>query len=61
MWKSLRDSDPLHIDKQDTNVISPVVNSTDEAGQKNDKVGDNSCDEPAKTVSEKLETSSTRK
>ena len=43
------------------NVISPVVNSSDEAGQKNDKAGDTSYDEPVKRISENLETSSTTK
>ena len=30
----------LHTDRHDANVISPLVNSSDEAGQKNDKAGD---------------------
>ena len=34
MLKSLKDAEFLHADQHDTNVISPVVNSTDEAGQK---------------------------
>ena len=51
----------LHIDQHDANVISPVLNSSDEVGQENDKAGDNSYDEPAMRVSENLETSSTKK
>ena len=47
--------------QRDANVISPVVNSSDEAGQKTEKAGDNSNDEPAKKVSENLEISSRRK
>ena len=61
MLKSLKDADSLHADQLDTNVVSPVVNSTDEAGQKNDKAGDNSYDEPAERVSKNLETSLTSK
>ena len=53
----MKDAESLHTDQHDANVISPVVNSSDEAGQKNDKAGD----EPARRVSENLETSSTRK
>ena len=61
MSKSLKDTGSLHTDQHDTNFISPVVNSSNEEGQKNDKAGDNSYDEPAKRVSENLGTSSTRK
>ena len=61
MLKRLKDAESLHADQHDTNVISPVVNSTDEAGQKNDKAGDNSYDEPVERVSKNLETSSTSK
>ena len=61
MSKSLKDAESLHTDHHDANAISPVVNSSDEAGQENDKAGDNSYDEPAKRVSENLETSSTKK
>ena len=61
MSKNLKDAESLHTDQHDANVISPVVNSSDEAGQENDKAGDNSYDEPAKRVSENLETSSTKK
>ena len=61
MSKSLQDAESLHTDQHDVYVITPVVNSSDEAGQKNDKAGDNSYDEPAKTVSENLKSSSTRK
>ena len=57
----MKDAESLHTDQHDANVISPVVNSSDEAGQENDKAGDNSYDEPAKRVSENLETSSTKK
>ena len=52
MSQSLNDVESLHTDQQDTNVIFPVVHSSDEAGQKNDKAEDNSYDESAKTVSE---------
>ena len=51
----------LHTDQHDVNVISPVVNSSDELGQENDTVGDSSYDEPAIRVSKNLETSSTKK
>ena len=61
MSKSLKDVEPLHTHQHDANVIYPVVNSSDEVGQENDKAGDNSYDEPAKRVSENLETSSTKK
>ena len=61
MSQSLKDAESLHTDHNDANVIFPVVNSSNEAGQENDKVGDNSYDEPAKEVSENLETSSTKK
>ena len=66
MPKSLKDADSLHADQHDANVISSVVNCSDEAGQKKKKKKkmiklDNSCDELAKRVSENLETSSTRK
>ena len=61
MSKSLKDAESLYIDQHDANVISPVVNSSDEVEQKNDKAGDNSYDEPAKRVSENLEISSTSK
>ena len=61
MSKSLKDAESLHTDQHDANIISPVVNSSDEAGQKNDKAGDNSYDQPAKRVSENLEATSTRK
>ena len=61
MSKTLTDDEFLHKDQQDTNVISPVVNLSDTAGQKTDKAGDNSYDEKTKRVSENLETSSTTK
>ena len=61
MTKSLKYAESLHTDQHDANVISPVVNSSDEIRQKNDKIGDNSYDKPAKRVSKTLETSSTRK
>ena len=38
MLKSLRDAESLHTDQHDANVISPVVNSSDEAGQKGIKL-----------------------
>ena len=61
MSKGLKDAESLHTDQHDANVISPVVKSSDGAGQKNDKAGDNSYDESAKSVSENVETSLTRK
>ena len=64
MPKSLKDAESLHADQHEANVISSVVNCSDEAGQKKRKKMiklDNSCDELAKRVSENLETSSTRK
>ena len=60
MSKRLKDVESLHTNQHDANVISPVVNSSDEVGQKNGKTGDNSSDEPAKRVSKILETSSTK-
>ena len=57
MLKSLKDAESLHTDQHDANIISSVVNSSDEAGQKNDKAGNNSYDEPAKRISENVETS----
>ena len=60
MSKSLKDAEPLHTNQHDANIISPLVISSDEAGQKNDKAGVNSY-KPVKRVSENLETSSTRK
>ena len=59
MSKSLKDAESLPTDQHDVNVISAAVNSSDEAGQKNDRPGDNSYEEPAKRVLENLETSST--
>ena len=59
MSQSLKDAASLHTDKDEMKVISPTVNSSDKAGQKNDKASDKSYDEPAKRVSENLETSST--
>ena len=56
MSERLKDAQPLDTDQHDANVISTLVNSSDEAGQKNDKAGDNSYDEPAKKVSENQET-----
>ena len=62
MSKSLKDAESLHADQHDANVISSVVNCSDEAGQKKKMIKlDNSYDEFAKRVSENLETSSTRK
>ena len=46
MSKGLKDVDSLYTDQNDANFIFPVVNSSDEAGQENDKAGDNSYDEP---------------
>ena len=34
MSKSLKDAESLYTDQHDANVISPVVNPSDEAGQK---------------------------
>ena len=42
MAKSFKDAESLHTDQHDANVISPIVTSSDEAGQENDKAGDNS-------------------
>ena len=61
MSQSLKDAESVHTDQNDANVIFPVVNSSDEVGQNNDKAGDNSCDETAKRASENAETSSTSK
>ena len=61
MPKSLKYDESLHKDQHDANVIFLVVNSIDEAGQENDKAGNNSYDEPAKRKSGNLETSFTRK
>ena len=61
MSQSLKDAEFLHTDQYDANVISFVINSSDEAGQKNDKTGDNSYNEPAKRVSENPEISSISK
>ena len=58
MSKSLKDAESLHTDQHDPNAISPVVNSSDEAGQKIEQALDNSYHELAKRVSENLETSS---
>ena len=51
MSKRLKDTESLHRDQHDANVVSPVVNSSDESGQENDKAGDSPYDEPAKRVS----------
>ena len=40
MSKSLKDGESLHTDQHDANVISLIVNSSNGAGQKNDKAGD---------------------
>ena len=42
MAKSFKDAESLHTDQHDANVISPIVTSSDKAGQENDKAGDNS-------------------
>ena len=60
MSRSLKDAESLYTDQHDVNVISPVVNSSDQSGQKNEKAGDKSY-EPAKRALKNLETSSTRK
>ena len=54
MSQSLKDTESLHKDQRDTNVISSVVNSSDVAGQKNVKARDNSYDEPAKRVPQQV-------
>ena len=60
MSKILKDTKSMHTDQHDANVISPVVNSSDDAEQKkNHKTEDNSYYKPAKRVSENPETSST--
>ena len=38
MSQSLKDAESLHTDLHNANFISPVVNSSDEKGQKNDKL-----------------------
>ena len=38
MSQSLKDTKPMHTDQYDTNVISLVVNSSNEAGQKTIKL-----------------------
>ena len=48
MSKRLKDAESLHTDQHDANVTFPAINSSDEAGQKNGKAGDNSYDEPAR-------------
>ena len=50
----MRDPKSLH----GANVISPIVNYSDEVEHKNYKVGNNSYDEPAKRVLGNPETSS---
>ena len=37
MSHSLNDAESLHTNQHDANVISPVLNSSDDAGQKHDK------------------------
>ena len=51
----------LHTDQHDLIVIFPIVNSSDEAGHKDDKAGDNSYDGSAKRVPQNPDTSSTSK
>ena len=51
MLQSLKDAECLHTDHHDANVISPVVNSIDEAGRKNDKAGDKKNQELTQQVS----------
>ena len=51
----------LHTDQHDWMVIFPIVNSSDEAGHKDDKAGDNSYDGSAKRVPQNPDTSSTSK
>ena len=53
----MKNAESLHTDQHDANVISPVVDSSDEAGQENVKAEDNWYDELAKKVSENIETS----
>ena len=50
MPKSLKYTESLHTDQHDANVIFPVVNSSDRAGQKKNKAGDKSYDELTKRV-----------
>ena len=38
MSQSLKDTKPMHTDQYDPNVISPVVNSSDETGEKTIKL-----------------------
>ena len=51
----------LHTDQHDLIVIFPIVNSSDEAGHKDDKAVDNSYDGSAKRVPQNPDTSSTSK
>ena len=52
MSKSLKCTESLHTDQHDANVIFLVVNSSDKAGQKNNKAGDKSYDELIKRYQE---------
>ena len=60
MSQSLEDAESVHADS--ANVVSPILNSSDEAGQKkNDKAGDSTYDKLANRVSENPHTSLTSK
>ena len=56
----LKDVQYLYTDQHDTNVISTVVNSSDDAELKTHRAGDNSSDHPVKRVSENPETSTSK-
>ena len=57
----LKDAESVHTDQHDANVISSAVNSSDNAGQRNNESGDKSYNQSAKWLSENPETSSTIK
>ena len=59
MSQSLEDAESVHADS--ANVVSPILNSSDEAGKKNDKAGDSTYDKLANRVSENPHTSLTSK
>ena len=62
MSQDLKIAESVHTDQHDAyviydaNAIYPVVNSSDEAGRKNDKAGDNLHDESAKRISKNSST-----
>ena len=60
MSHCLKDVQYLYTDQHDTNLISTVVNSSDDAELKTHRAGDNSSDHPVKRVSENPETSTSK-